>query len=118
MQLTDELIFEIERAVIYAARGILGYRSTMTYTDHRDRLYNGCDYLDEIKQSMLLKILEDKGGRFEKAFISSKKGFMNLVMKAARDLTKNYLRNAREVPCSQIDGYFSEGNDDDYDQNP
>jgi hypothetical protein len=57
---------------------------------------------------MLLKILEDKGGRFEKAFKVGKKYFIGLVMKASRDATKNYLRDCREVPISQLDM----GNDD------
>lgn len=114
MRLTDEMIKELQKAIPYAARGILGHKSIMTHEDHRGRLYNGCDYIEEITQSMLLKILVDRGGRFEKALSSSKKGFMNLVMKAARDLTKNYLRDAREVPCSQLlteDGDGSGGDD-------
>jgi hypothetical protein len=86
----------------------------MTHEDSRGRLYNGCDYIDEITQSMLLKILIDKGGRFEKAFVLRKKGFMNLVMKATRDMTKNHIRDASyEVPCSQLDTGKSEEFEDE-----
>ena len=113
MRLTDELIIELQKAIPYAARGVLGHKAIMTHEDRYGRLYNGCDYIEEITQSMLLKILVDRGGRFEKAFTSGKKGFMNLVMKAARDLTKDHLRNAREVPCSQL--YTDDIDDSDKD---
>ena len=114
MQLTDELIKELQRAIAYAARGVLGHKATMTHEDSRGRLYNGCDYIDEITQSMLLKILIDKGGRFEKAFVLRKKGFMNLVMRSARNMTKNHIRDASyEVPCSQLDTGKSEEFEDE-----
>jgi len=102
VRLTDELVKELQNAISYAARGILGHKAIMTHKDRRGRLYNGCDYIDEITQSMLLKILVDRGGRFERAMESSKKDFMNLVMKSARNLTKDHLRDAREVPSSQL----------------
>jgi len=104
MHLTDDLIARLQNKMIpHAIRGILGHKATMTHEDHHGRLYHGCDYMDEITQSMLLKILIDSGGRFEKAFKKSEKDFINLVMKASRNLTKDWIRNAREVPISQLD---------------
>lgn len=117
MQLTDELVKEVQRSVKYAARGILGRGAVATDIDDHGMMYNGCDYLDEISQSMLLKILEDKGRRFEIAFEKGKIDFMNLVMRASRNLTKDYLRNAKEVPFSQLDAYDGDHEDtseDDY----
>jgi hypothetical protein len=111
MQLSDDLIAELQRWIPYAVRQILPRAAALPSTDGRDRLYRGNDYQEEITQSMLLKILEDKGERFEKAFEISKKCFINLVMKASRNLTKDYLRNDKEVPFSQLDAY--DGNHED-----
>lgn len=113
MKLDEALIKEIERSVIYAARSVFGHKAIKTHIDARGRVYNGCDYLEEIKQDMLLKILEDRSGSFEKAIVSSKKDFMNLVMRSARNLSKNQIRDAREIPFSQSDTDFSGEHEDD-----
>ena len=115
VQLSDELIKELHKVIGYAARLVLDPKAAMTHEDSRGRLYNGCDYQEELIQSMLLKMLVDKGSRFERAYILGKKYFMNLVIRSARNMTIDYLRHeSHEVPCSQVDTPSEQCEDDDY----
>jgi hypothetical protein len=111
MQLSDDLIAELQRWIPYAVRQILSRNETKPSFDSGGNPYRGNDHQEEVTQSMLLKILVDRGGRFERAFEKSKKGFINLVMKASRDLTVDRLRKIKEVPFSQLDAY--DGNHED-----
>lgn len=118
VQLTDDLIKELQKIIPYAVRGVLGYKSVMTHEDSHGRLYHGCDYIDEITQSMLLIMLEDKQQWFEKAAKRGKKSLMRLVVNASRNLTIDLLRKIKEVPISQLDTPDDDqGNDESDDYN-